>query len=604
METKTSKPSLAAFASSQPQTSPNVSAPMWTGMGSGLPAQRCEASSISPQVAAALMSYHGSEQQQNVRHYANGNTYEDNDLPTLRELVKVGTTGAATSNGTSTKFASSNSTAPTWLGMGAGQPGRLAEAQGARSPDSMIIALDVDEVLVQYVDGFRKYMQRERPNGPLDTDSIFHEAHNPTSPWRLQFALSGGLDNLDAVPGAAAALQRFRSNGIRLEAVTSRPPIMRQSTEALLGKLFPPDTFAAYHFVGPGGKGSTCVAIGARALVDDQYPNCVDVCGCGVTSVLFDYCGSYPWSQNLPEMPANCKKCETWQETSTFLLGLFGIRAGGHSMEAIPGQPSDYLLKVKQVVSDRNDMIVDYRDALSEAGKQATEYDEMEYGANRENQGWAKATQQAPRSEPWWQMRDEAPPPLVQSSATVKTAYKSLSHHQDDRVRSDLYSQLRDEKSHVPLANYQLDSTMQRYPQEYAHGRPTYQQPQSSPNLQQSQQRREALRTWNGQTSEANGYVLEAQKPQTYAYESSTYPMSSYVREGMPPASMSTLSRGERYGGYETSSPYSMSYGQAMPVPVSSSNIREVPVPGRIGENRLPGDRISSKEEEGLCTIS
>lgn len=193
------------------------------------------------------------------------------------------------------------------------------------------IALDVDEVLVRYVDGFRKFLQRERPHGPLDTDSVFHEAHDPHSPWRLQFAMSGGLDNLEAVPGALAALRRLKAAGLRLEVVTSRPPIMRESTEALLGKLFPSDTFSAAHFVGPGEKGRTCNAIRALALVDDQIPNIVDANSCGVIAVLFNFSGSYPWAVCNPEdLPAGVMRLETWAATSEYLLSALRI-SGPHT---------------------------------------------------------------------------------------------------------------------------------------------------------------------------------------------------------------------------------------------------------------------------------
>lgn len=439
--------------------------------------------------------------------------------------------------------------------MGAGQPRRFADTneripQDPGRASEACIALDVDEVLVQYVGGFRKYMQQERPNGPLDTDSIFHEAHNPNSPWRLQFALSGGLDNLEAVPGAAVALRRFRSAGIRLEAVTSRPPIMRQSTEALLAKLFPPDTFAAYHFVGPGEKGRTCVSIGARALVDDQFPNCVDACGCGVTCILFDYCGSYPWSQNLPEMPPNCKRCETWAETCTFLLGLFGVQAG------VEVPSSEYLLKVKQAVAERKETIVDYREALSEAEKQNTEYDfNMDDGAGRAMQRFV-ATDQAPRSEPWWQMRDE-PQAVAQSSPVLQTDYRSVSHHQEKGIHSEPWWQMRDEQSSVSQhGNYQLNGLSPTMAQEhsnfsgvrsqahsqdidygysrsrasveatldpnvghhfdvvdYDHARQSYQHSHTSPNLQQP--RRDALSTWN---SPASAYAVEPRNAEIQGY--------------------------------------------------------------------------------------
>lgn len=336
---------------------------------------------------------------------------DDDKLPTLKQLVEVGTTRAA------------SSTATAWASA---PPAVAAPAQ----PRPLVVALDVDEVLVQYVDGFRKFMQRERPHGPLDTDSVFHEAHDPSSPWRLQFAVSGGLDNLDAVPGAAAALRRLKRAGIRLEAVTSRPEIMRESTMTLLNQLFPPDTFSDAHFVGGGGKGHACLAIGACALVDDQLPNCIDCSQCGLITVLFDFCGSYPWSKGVTELPPGCKRIETWAETCNFLLLALGVDPLQHST-----QPSEYLLGANSQGQSQSENISDeYREILSEAEKQPTEYDPdeglppllvgpsslqaslLQDAGSHSEPLWRKSEQVGPgtanggsHSEPLWQQMHEQP---------------------------------------------------------------------------------------------------------------------------------------------------------------------------------------------------
>lgn len=346
---------------------------------------------------------------------------DDDELPTLKQLVQVGTNGAMSSSAQPAGWQESWQAS---YGKPKNIPSRPAQEHG-----QLVVALDVDEVLVQYVDGFRKFMQRERPNGPLDSDSIFHEAHNPSSPWRLQFALTGGIDNLEAVPGAAAALRRLRRAGVRLEAVTSRPPIMRESTEALLNKIFPPDTFADAHFVGPGEKGHTCNAIGARALVDDQMPNCVDACACGVICVLFDFCGSYPWSAGITDLPVRCKRIETWAETCNFLLLALGVDPLEHST-----QPSEYLLGMKQVVKQPvvtvapDNITEDYLDALSEAGKQPTEYDldlEPTIDMAPTIRGPSEFQEMPLRSEPWWQNRDDPPPALQNGYGSYSTVPSS-----------------------------------------------------------------------------------------------------------------------------------------------------------------------------------
>lgn len=188
------------------------------------------------------------------------------------------------------------------------------ESETSASRFSGVVAVDVDEVLCSYVAGFRKFLQRERPDGPLDQESVFQEAHSQNSPWRLQFAISGGLDELDAVPGASEAVSRLRAAGVRLEAVTTRPPVMRESTESLLLKLFPPNSFAAVHHVSPGDKGRTCNAIGALVLVDDQLGNILDAASCGVTAVLFDLDGHHR------DDSSGAPRFETWAGVCNFIL--------------------------------------------------------------------------------------------------------------------------------------------------------------------------------------------------------------------------------------------------------------------------------------------
>eukprot|EP00747_Dinoflagellata_sp_TGD_P062255 gnl/TRDRNA2_/TRDRNA2_152917_c1_seq1.p1 gnl/TRDRNA2_/TRDRNA2_152917_c1~~gnl/TRDRNA2_/TRDRNA2_152917_c1_seq1.p1 ORF type:complete len:709 (+),score=49.89 gnl/TRDRNA2_/TRDRNA2_152917_c1_seq1:62-2188(+) len=211
------------------------------------------------------------------------------------------------------------------------------------NPNPPVIALDIDEVLVCYVDGFRKWLEKERPEGPLDNRTVFTEAHEPESQMRMKFAMQGGLDNLEPVPGSPAALRRLRAAGVRLEAVTSRPPIMRRSTELLLLKIFPPDTFAAAHFVSGGQKGITCQSINAQALVDDQLPNVLDAASCGITAVLFDLYGSYPWGRcRTEDLPPGVTRLETWAAVCEFLLCL--VRTGGGAMKGHLSLPSAAML--------------------------------------------------------------------------------------------------------------------------------------------------------------------------------------------------------------------------------------------------------------------
>mmetsp|Transcript_99868 Transcript_99868/g.177758 ORF Transcript_99868/g.177758 Transcript_99868/m.177758 type:complete len:823 (-) Transcript_99868:197-2665(-) len=221
--------------------------------------------------------------------------------------------------------------------------------EGSRSLP--VIAIDVDEVLVCYVDGFRKFLQRELPEGLPDNTNIFKEAHDVNSPWRMKFAMEGGLENLEAVPGAHEALRKLSAAGIRMEVVTSRPAAMQESTKVLLRKLFPPDTFSDYHFVHGGEKGQKCLQLGALALVDDQIPNAIDVLNCGLLPILFDLNGSYPWSVCGPQdLPLGVHRIETWAQTADFLVAKIenhkNVMASARQAPQTPATPTSPRTKV------------------------------------------------------------------------------------------------------------------------------------------------------------------------------------------------------------------------------------------------------------------
>jgi len=218
-------------------------------------------------------------------------------------------------------------------------------ASGSAPQDSssrpVVIALDVDEVLCCYYTCFWKYLEM-RGIGPLNDDYVFREAHDPYSPLRLEFAEEGGLENLEAVPGAAAALECLKAAGARLEVVTCRPSLMRESTEILLGRLYPPGIFADMHFVGAGEKGLKCQAIGASALVDDQIPNIVDATTAGVLGLLLDVDGLYPWSQcEEGYLPDGALRFTSWNAVCAALFASLPLVLPTSSSEGPPLQQHD-----------------------------------------------------------------------------------------------------------------------------------------------------------------------------------------------------------------------------------------------------------------------
>lgn len=187
-----------------------------------------------------------------------------------------------------------------------------------------VVAVDIDEVLVRYVEAFRRFVARESHGGGLDIAAAFREAHDPQSAWRSAFARSGGLDRLDEVPGAVAAIGRLRAAGVRLEAVTTRPSSMRASTEEMFRRCFPANTFAAIHFVRPGEKGATCSRLGAQALIDDQLANVADAAKFGVPALLFDLAGAYTWTRTGGDLPPGVTRVQSWTAAVERIFEMLG----------------------------------------------------------------------------------------------------------------------------------------------------------------------------------------------------------------------------------------------------------------------------------------
>lgn len=202
----------------------------------------------------------------------------------------------------------------------------------ARPYSSQVVAVDIDEVVCRYVDGFRSYLRRtghDLANADAQHETLFREAYDPQSVLRAAFISSGGLDTLDVVPGATAALAKLRALGLRLEAVTTRPAALRTSTERLLKRLLPEDTFAAVHHVDSGEKGAVCNQLGATTLIDDQLSNIYDAAASGVSALLFDYEGEYWWTHTDAALPPGVDRVRSWSAVVDRVLEILSLGPDG-----------------------------------------------------------------------------------------------------------------------------------------------------------------------------------------------------------------------------------------------------------------------------------
>lgn len=208
-----------------------------------------------------------------------------------------------------------------------------------------IVAVDVDEVLCRYSEGF---VQWQLNGGGGETKSLpevgacFKIAcKKDNGQAREDFAKSQAFIEIPVVPGALEALQRLQELGVRIEAVTSRPSSMQEATDKWLASFFP-GLLAQAHYAQSGQKGVICRSIGATLIVDDQARNVSDVCKEGLSAVLFDFGGTYAWNQ-AAKLPEKAVRLRNWEEVLEHLCEALELEFLSAEVreEPKPGQSHD-----------------------------------------------------------------------------------------------------------------------------------------------------------------------------------------------------------------------------------------------------------------------
>mmetsp|Transcript_119181 Transcript_119181/g.309302 ORF Transcript_119181/g.309302 Transcript_119181/m.309302 type:complete len:176 (-) Transcript_119181:12-539(-) len=155
-----------------------------------------------------------------------------------------------------------------------------------------VVAVDIDEVLCKYCEGFIKWYTG-RPVA-LDAGQCFRACYAPgVESARTAFLDTQAFANeLDPIPGALESLLKLRGAGFELHAVTARPEACRVATEQYLAKFFP-GLLSGLHFAQAPYKGRICRSICACALIDDQLANALDAGMHGVPAIVLDLDGTY-----------------------------------------------------------------------------------------------------------------------------------------------------------------------------------------------------------------------------------------------------------------------------------------------------------------------
>jgi len=191
----------------------------------------------------------------------------------------------------------------------------------------MRIALDIDEVLMQFVPFFlRWHNQNYQTNLTLSDikDYNLNIALKCTPEEAVQrifeFYKSPEFNYLEPLEGAQAILSKLAKNH-DLIAITSRPQFLEQATRDSLDQYFQ-NSISELYMTGEWfqysqkTKADLCEELSADVIVDDRPKYCLECMLVGTTPILFNLNNSYGWQNNNPKIRF---KATSWQEVSEYI---------------------------------------------------------------------------------------------------------------------------------------------------------------------------------------------------------------------------------------------------------------------------------------------
>lgn len=188
-----------------------------------------------------------------------------------------------------------------------------------------VLAVDVDEVLVPFVDGFAAH-HNALYGTDFDREAFFTYEFDRVLKVSIPETIRRVFEYMDAmdvrsepIDDARQALEKMKERD-ELVVVTARDPRFATMTEQYLALHFP-DIFAGVEMVGhpeayeqSRTKLDVCRTLGARGLIDDALHHLVPIRDDGRHAVLF---GDYPWNRTL-EVPDRIVSCPTWPKVEEY----------------------------------------------------------------------------------------------------------------------------------------------------------------------------------------------------------------------------------------------------------------------------------------------
>ncbi|BAT76936.1 hypothetical protein LR48_Vigan01g288100 [Vigna angularis] len=217
-----------------------------------------------------------------------------------------------------------------------GSPAKPPCFNDHRLSQKLVVAVDVDEVLGNFVSALNKFIaDRYSSNYSVSEYHVYEfckiwNCSRDEADIRVHefFKTPYFKSGIHPLPGAHTALQKL-SRFCSLSVVTSRQNAIKDHTIEWIEKNFPGlfhEIHFGNHFALDGvsrPKSEICRSLNAKVLIDDNPRYAIECANVGIRVLLFDYENSYPWckSESTEEHPL-VTKVKNWDEVEQQLMSL------------------------------------------------------------------------------------------------------------------------------------------------------------------------------------------------------------------------------------------------------------------------------------------
>ncbi|CAK9328148.1 unnamed protein product [Citrullus colocynthis] len=195
------------------------------------------------------------------------------------------------------------------------------------SRDKLVVAVDIDEVLGNFVSALNKFVaDRYSSNHSVSEYHVYEffriwKCSRDEANIRVHefFKTPYFKTGIWPIPGAQSTLLKL-SRFCHLSVVTSRQNAIKEHTLEWIEKHYPglfQEIHFGNHFALDGesrSKAEICKSLGASVLIDDNPRYAIECAEAGIRVLLFDYENSYPWCKECEDLPPLVTKVHNWEE--------------------------------------------------------------------------------------------------------------------------------------------------------------------------------------------------------------------------------------------------------------------------------------------------